>query len=136
MRARSLTLQCPAGELVLQRALPHAVQQAHARRAAAGRRATAQRERCCTWLCCRPQATMALHDVGKGTASVVSGLATGGTISQKSVRDTLPPMAYDPDRSTSLHVVIVNVPHSPLIMDLPAPARPVLASMYLDVKLS
>ncbi|OCH84774.1 hypothetical protein OBBRIDRAFT_839456 [Obba rivulosa] len=72
---------------------------------------------------------------GKAPASAVSGLAAGGTISQKVVRDTLPPTAYDLDRGTRLHVAIVNAPHFPLITGLPAPASPVSARMYLDMKL-
>ncbi|OCH83994.1 hypothetical protein OBBRIDRAFT_808570 [Obba rivulosa] len=70
-----------------------------------------------------------LYDAGKGTASAISGLAAGRTVSQKSVRDTLPPTAYDPDRSTRLHVVVVNAPHSLVIMGLLAPARSDLAKL-------
>ncbi|EMD39427.1 hypothetical protein CERSUDRAFT_113076 [Gelatoporia subvermispora B] len=68
-------------------------------------------------------------------AQAVSGLAAGGTIAQKIVRDTLPPIAYDLSRGVRLHVAILNAPQFPLITGLLVPASPVSSQTYLAMNL-
>lgn len=59
------------------------------------------------------------------------GFASGGSISQKIIRDTLPIAAYDGNRATRIHISILNAAYFTEITGQPAPPSQISAKMYL-----
>jgi hypothetical protein len=58
------------------------------------------------------------------------GFAAGGRISQKIIRDHLPPAAYDKDNSARLHISVLNTAYFTAVTGRPSPPSPISTSTY------
>jgi len=58
------------------------------------------------------------------------GFAAGGRISQKIIRDRLPPTAYDQDGGKRLHIAVLNSVYFATVTGRPPPPSPISASTY------
>ncbi|KAF8547915.1 ubiquitin-domain-containing protein [Imleria badia] len=70
-----------------------------------------------------------------GVSDIEAGFATGGRVSQKINRDTLPITAYDQDSVQRLHVSVINAAYFSEVTGLPNPLSPVTAQTYLELGL-
>lgn len=63
------------------------------------------------------------------------GFAAGGRISQKIIRDRLPPIAYNQDNGKRLHITVLNSAYFTTVTGRPPPRSPVSVATYLDLQL-
>ncbi|TFK70050.1 ubiquitin-domain-containing protein [Pluteus cervinus] len=66
------------------------------------------------------------------SSETIVGFAAGGWITQKIIRDSLPPQAYNFSGGRRLHISVINAAHFSSITGLPAPPTPVSTQTYLD----
>jgi len=62
--------------------------------------------------------------------SMALGFAAGGRISQKIIRDRLPPTAYDQDNGKRLHVTVLNSAYFTAVTGHSPPTSPINAKTY------
>ena len=79
---------------------------------------------------------LVLHLRGGGRSpdhfQMMAGIAAGGKISQKIIRDPLPVVAYDHSKGQRLHISVINSAYFTSITGLPSPPSPVTPQTYLE----